>query len=250
MPASVVGRAGKITGRPRARAMAAIMSRAISDNWAEVVLGFGFCAVFCRSDLGVSLNAGNVSAWGDQSKAAHHPSQGVAASQPAFATNAKNGYPAINCDGVNDFLTVAFTHPQPAFLSLVLKNITIGAPGVNDILTDGGIVFRTNILQNNAPLFWISATLVVSSPTRQADGFYDFLSIQFNTVTSYARAHGVEIASGSAGTNVPAGLTLGAAQSGARPANVSFIQVVDYISVPDVAVVRRLEVMAENRFAL
>lgn len=253
MPTTVVGRAAKVTGRPRARGLAAIVSRALTDNYAEVALAAGarcVCEEFHRGDLGVTLNGANVSAWGDQSKLGRHLAQGAAGSQPPLTANAQNGYPSVDCDGVADFLTVAFAQGAQFTLFLAVKNITIGAAAAHDWLVDGGVLGRTILLQDSAPLFTMTAGIGVTSPTRQADGFYDFWTAQFNGATSFFRAHGNQILTGNTGGNSSGGLSIGASQSGLRPANVGFLQAVNWTGAPSAAAIRRLEAMAENRFAL
>lgn len=42
------------------------------------------CVMWVRADLGITLNAGNVSAWADQSGAGNHATQGTGVQQPAY----------------------------------------------------------------------------------------------------------------------------------------------------------------------
>jgi hypothetical protein len=87
------------------------------DNWS----GVGFrdlssfspahlpaLAMWMRADRGISLNAGNVSAWNDQSSNARHATQGTAGAQPPWRSgshaSAINGRPVVDFDGTADYL--------------------------------------------------------------------------------------------------------------------------------------------------
>jgi hypothetical protein len=54
------------------------------------------CVLWLRSDLGITLNSGNVSAWADQTSNHNDVTQGSAAAQPAYqATGGPNSLPSI-----------------------------------------------------------------------------------------------------------------------------------------------------------
>ena len=53
--------------------------------------------LWLRSDLGITLNGSDVSAWADQSGSANHVNQGTASRQPAYsATGAPNSLPSLD----------------------------------------------------------------------------------------------------------------------------------------------------------
>ncbi len=62
--------------------------------------------VWVKSNAGITLNGGNVSAWADQSGLGNNASQGTAASQPLYVANAINGYPVLRFDGTDDYLSL------------------------------------------------------------------------------------------------------------------------------------------------
>lgn len=58
------------------------------------------------SDAGtITLNGANVSQWNDKSGNGRNMSQGTAANQFSYVTNAQNGLPALRSDGNNRFMT-------------------------------------------------------------------------------------------------------------------------------------------------
>jgi hypothetical protein len=62
-------------------------------------------ALWLKADLGVVLNGAAVSQWTDQSGNNRHATQTAAARQPMLSLSAVHGLPAVNFDGVDDFLT-------------------------------------------------------------------------------------------------------------------------------------------------
>ncbi len=68
-----------------------------------------------EADLGITLNAGNVSDWADQSTNGRHLTQGTAANQPLYvASGGLNNEPYVDCDNVNDFLEHIFAISSPS----------------------------------------------------------------------------------------------------------------------------------------
>jgi hypothetical protein len=61
--------------------------------------------LWLRADTGVTLAAGKVSAWADQSGSGTNAVQSMSANQPTVVANAVNGLPAVEFDGLNDYLT-------------------------------------------------------------------------------------------------------------------------------------------------
>jgi hypothetical protein len=103
-------------------------------------------AFWVRADAGVALNGSSVSQWSDQSGNNRNAVQGTASSQPAFIANAVNGKPALQFDGVDDFLQFplainGWTGMTIVLVSSALADSTGGA--------NGG---------NNAAIFWDETT--------------------------------------------------------------------------------------------
>lgn len=70
---------------------------------------------YVRADLGITLNAGRVSGWADQSLGAFHYTQGTGANQPLYsATGAPNSLPMVQLDSGARFMASALGTPQPA----------------------------------------------------------------------------------------------------------------------------------------
>lgn len=80
----------------------------------QSILGSENIDAFYRSDLGITLNGGNVSAWADQSVNGYHATQGVAANQPPYAASGgPNNQPYVDAQ-TGDFLTNgALDRPPP-----------------------------------------------------------------------------------------------------------------------------------------
>ncbi len=188
-----------------------------------------------RADVGTGAS------WTDKSGQGNHLLQGTGGSQPTLTASAISGKPAFVFDGVDDFQTAAFTLNQPATELFVVKNVVIGVAATHDVLTDGGIVGRALLLQDTSPAFTMTAGASLTSATRQADGVFNYWTATFNGASSTFRAQGAQLLSGNASTNNPAGLTLGALQNGARPANVAFAEAMAFNVALAISIVQRLE---------
>lgn len=160
-----------------------------------------------RSTMGVSLGAGGVQQWDDQSGLGHHLLQPVAASQPAHG--AVSGRIAVSGDGVDDLLDAAFALSGADTVFTFSKWNT--APGAQSTLFDGGGGGVGN--QNR---FYRTPA---GNPAMYANGAglgstgVDSLSWHINTcifngAASSLRQDGAEVASGTTGT--------GASQNGFR----------------------------------
>lgn len=64
-------------------------------------------SLWLKADAGVTLNAGNVMQWSDQSGNNNHAVQTTAANQPALVSNGVNGKPSLRFDSTSDYLRVA-----------------------------------------------------------------------------------------------------------------------------------------------
>jgi hypothetical protein len=100
--------------------------RAASSN-PFTILGATNVVAWWRSDLGITLNGGNVSAWADQSGNGHNLAQGTAGLQPAYdATGGPNGRPKLDFTGdilVNSTLNLPAPGTTPVFFWLVVSQI-------------------------------------------------------------------------------------------------------------------------------
>lgn len=88
-------------------------------------------ALWLRADLGVTLNAGNVSAWADQSGNGRHFTQGTAGAQPAWsATGGPTGGPTVAIDtthylvGAGAPANWSFLHQSTLSLFVVYRTTT------------------------------------------------------------------------------------------------------------------------------
>lgn len=76
--------------------------------WTPALLGSALALWLDAGDSStITLNAGNVNVWADKSGNGRNASQGVAAKQPALASNVINGKPVVRGDGSDDILEVS-----------------------------------------------------------------------------------------------------------------------------------------------
>lgn len=80
-----------------------------------------------RADLGITLNGSTVSAWADQSSNSRNITQSTALLQPAYVTNAVNGYPIVrfnNSEYLSNLTQFSLTAPFSIFWTLKYKDAT------------------------------------------------------------------------------------------------------------------------------
>jgi hypothetical protein len=107
-----------------------------------------------RSDLGITLNGSNVSAWADQSGAGNHYTQGTGAAQPAYTASdaTLNNQPSVLFDGSDDFMASSFDPPTPGagvvtYVWLIAKSITWTS---NDVIYGTQAVGNCTVFQGGA----------------------------------------------------------------------------------------------------
>jgi hypothetical protein len=101
--------------------------------------------MWLRADAGVIASGNAVSQWQDQSGNGVHASQSAAGNQPTLAAAGVNGRPALQFDGIGDFLT--FPLPLNG-----LGGMTLCLVGANTTARTGG-----SSGAENAAIFWNEA---------------------------------------------------------------------------------------------
>jgi hypothetical protein len=164
----------------------------------------GGLVLWLRSDLGITLNAGNVSAWADQSGNGNNATQGTAAKQPAYVASdaGYGGRPTLSFASASaQLMTLAANLPAQPFTAYVVGESTSGA-AQQEFFGDA---------TNNVTLFWTGTVWGVfagagfnsANATRTKQAF----ATVFNGVSSslYINASSAAAATGNAGASNPAG---------------------------------------------
>jgi hypothetical protein len=149
------------------------------------------CVLWLRADLGVTLNAGNVSAWADQSGLGNDVTQATAADQPLLVASAQNGRPGVRFDGVDDSLDRAATNffgsgAYSMVTAQKLNSIVANTAFLSDAIVTAGVAFyisganRTVLHQNVevhsdaaavfTPETWVVSRAAASAPTMLLNG--------------------------------------------------------------------------------
>ena len=172
-------------------------------------------------DQGVTIVTG-VSNWADQSGNGNALVQATTGKQPVRDASALHGLPGIHADGVDDFLTAAFTLAEPYTISGVMRVATAGVAGVHDILTDGnGAQFLTGcvVLDSTPQEYMYAGALSPTVPTagNPFANYVTFMAV-FNGSSSALYIGNTLYNSGNVGNSRgnPGGLTLFAAANGTR----------------------------------
>lgn len=87
-------------------------------------ISVGNLKAWYKSDTGITLNGSTVSQWNDQSGNSKNLIQATAANQLTYVSNAINGYPALQFDGVNDLMTLAVPYSGNTFNELTFFVVT------------------------------------------------------------------------------------------------------------------------------
>jgi PKD repeat protein len=175
----------------------------------------------------VHVNVNHVDTLVDCSGLGHHATQSTAGSKPLFVSNALNGHPVIEFDGVNDFMkTAPFPLTQPEDVFIVFKPVTWIA---NSYLFDGNI---NNSMANQAypaPNGWGIYAGGASQPfnLNAPIGSYNIMECLFNGANSFITIDGI-IVNGTLGSNNAGGFTLAEYAGGGSYSNDDIAEVIIY----------------------
>jgi len=178
---------------------------------------------FYVSDTGTTIVTG-VSQWNDQSGAGNHLVQAVGASQPALTAGAINGFPALNFDGTDDSMQVAFALTQPTTIFLVMQNDT---NVVNQDITDGITTPVSMALEQSGAGNMRIRAGALGTGVAAATGSFFLATCIFNgasSVLSINEDPGTEFA-GNAGASAGDGLRLGGRQDASNFADCMIAEV-------------------------
>jgi len=150
---------------------------------------------------------GRISAWADKSGNGYDITQGTVLQSPYWGTRTINGLPAVEGDGVNDYLarTGTPTISQPNTILVVAKADVVG---YNDVMIDsGGGAARQVIAGFGTPAYWsIYAGIIVSSTNATLDAALH--TAVFDGASSTYEINGTQVAATNPGTSSLVGLTL------------------------------------------
>ena len=197
-----------------------------------------------KADVGV-LDAGSdpcddgedVVTWKDQSGNGYDLLQATGTQQPLWQDDQLNGHPAVQFDGIDDFMQVVFGHEytQPNTIFIVFKDPTYVA--LTYIYSCAG----SERFYQKADKYVIYAGTELFS-TQPAGGTSWRLSRNlFNGASSAIYFDGVLKKSGNTGTASITALTLAAYGAGTSPSNPNIAEVIGYnanVSARDCALIR------------
>lgn len=104
--------------------------------------------IWLRADTGVTIDSGGVSHWEDQAGSDHDATQGSTPSRPTLISNAVNGLPAVQFDGNDDYLGVAFdlnpsVNPNLTIFTVWASHTIVEAPYRKVYSHDNSLFDRT-----------------------------------------------------------------------------------------------------------
>jgi hypothetical protein len=123
------------------------------------------CVLWLRADLGVTLNAGNVSAWADQSGLGNNFVQGTAASQALLLPSSLSGQTSVDFDGLDDWYdgpggNLVYTSPSQYTtfevfnVDIISTNVPPPADYANDsVMGQGGSALVGTPMRSAGPLY-------------------------------------------------------------------------------------------------
>ncbi len=168
------------------------------------------------------LNDGDaVATWTDLSGNSNNATQATASKQPTYQTNEVNGRPAVQTDGVDDFIRSTFATSQP-FTRFSVWSVSL--PGGNHVL--GGVTANVALYcpgANNVQEFAgaLGPSASVSSST------WVLVVECYDGATSFIEVGGVRTL-GDPSTGSPGGVTIGADNGGNANTSGKYAEVLHY----------------------
>jgi hypothetical protein len=181
--------------------------------------------LWVRADLGVTLNAGNVSIWADQSGLGHNLAQATAANQPLWVSAGVNGAPTVLFDGVNDLLVGLFTLAAAKTELFTYKMVTrAGFP-----VYRGGATNTANGENDAGPGVNITETFTMGVAVDVANNVFAQQTNVISMPTSLIRVNGSLIVAGNAGASTNwGGVVLGGLTIPSNWANAAIAEYILY----------------------
>lgn len=188
-------------------------------------------------DPGITIGTG-VSGWPDKSGNAVHLAQGTGTLQPAFLASAINGRPAVQGDGVDDFLAAAWARAapltQPFYIWLILRqdSFTSGETFLGDFAANG-LILEQRGASPNLDMFNGS---IANANGGAAIGAFARVEYQFTgSALDYCKAGAAAATTGASAGNNAGGGTLRLFQGGSgagAPTSVSIAEAFCFLGTP------------------
>jgi len=162
--------------------------------------------------LGITKDGSDlVSAWADQSGNDYHLLQATDTNKPLWQADQKNGYPAVQFDGVNDWMRAIFgaTYTQPNTIFIVFKDPTYVQ---SERIYAGHGSNADFTMANNKYILYAGVVLIGTQATGGTS--WRLNRNVFSGDPSYMYFNGVAKGTGNAGNNSLIGFTLGAIYGG------------------------------------
>jgi len=216
----------------------------------KIVSSFGWW----RSDLGITLNGADVSAWADQI-GTNHLLQATEAKQPLYvATGGPGSTPYVAFDGVAHFMQVIYTLAQPWTIMAIIKpSATADATG-GPFAIDGGIIFgcAVRVLGANTVNGYYGTSATISHTTTADIDDWQVIRSDCDGAANgtFTSDDDTPSTSGSVGTVGAAGMALGAAGSEAAWADTHVAEVCMFNAVLGAADIARMRAYFAARYGL